>query len=145
MQSTYIHRRIYFSTIWIHLISAELYTVHMFCFVWLVLPGGSNQSADIENILWNAMSKLEVLYSYDGLYHYHCVITVFLGIWHLTHILSYTYILYTLKPIMLQLIVACHRLGYSLVKVLNISESHVEPFSVGRCYFLYPYNPVFIL
>ena len=26
--------------------------------------------------------------SYDELYHYYCVITVFLGMWHLTHILS---------------------------------------------------------
>ena len=44
----------------------------------------------IEVILCNAMPQLQVYQClYDGLYHYYFVITVFLGFWHLTHILSY--------------------------------------------------------
>ena len=50
---------------------------------------GALKMINIENILCNTMSKLEVLYLYSGLYHYYCVVTVFLGIWHLTHITYY--------------------------------------------------------
>ena len=47
-----------------------------------------NNINNIDNILCNAMPKLQVLCSYDGLYHYYSVITVFLGIWHMSNMLS---------------------------------------------------------